>query len=616
MAAFTEAEIDAMKGARLRSELMALGANRTDIGKTKVADLKVLLKQKCGITQGSGNTTTPVFVMNTRSQGAGNTTTPAQNTRVMNMSTPAQNTAGGTTKDRDDLVKALVNCNMSKVTAEQLITTQAIKSLRCLKEFSPDDMESTISRHNKAMTGANEAYKIFSTIIIKKLSALVHSVRVYSLTGADFPLDDWTYDWQISRAMKELELFQLGEKNATEAKALKDVVSAVELLGEKPYEVFDLVATNFGQRKSSHGCGATLAYVVGSATTTNLINPSHAERLNQGLLKSGDAYDKDNATVYEIIEEWAQDEKISDHIKPFKKAKDGRSAFLALKAIYLGKSSADSALIRAQGAVSDGQEGLVYNGEVAGNSGMPWATYVGKLNSNFDIIEQHSGDTYSQKSRVLRLLKGIKGDAAQQQIIVIACENVKDITTYLNDYHKAAAFLQQKIQGVYAQAIANRSKNQTVKETTTGQSGQGGGGRGNRFGHWSSGRGYRGRGRGRGFDGRGSGGRGRGRGSGRPWGNPAYDGHTEHKELYGVDVTDVWKDFDDSVFHGAVRTYVMNRRTVLRAKGIYGNSDNSNDMKVSEATTKRNSGGDNNPRDAKQPKTGEDNDYQRMHEKE
>ena len=147
MAAFTEAEIDAMKGARLRSELMALGANRTDIGKKKVADLKVLLKQKCGITQGSGNTNTP----------------------TVNTNTPAQNTTGGTTKDRDDLVQALVNCSMSKVTAEQLIKTQAINSLRCLKEFSPDDMESTISRHNKAMTGANEAYKIFSTIIIKKL---------------------------------------------------------------------------------------------------------------------------------------------------------------------------------------------------------------------------------------------------------------------------------------------------------------------------------------------------------------------------------------------------------------------------------------------------------------
>ncbi len=193
-----------------------------------------------------------------------------------------------------------------------------------------------------------------------------------------------------------------------------------------------------------------------------MVNPSHAERLDQGLPKSGDAYNKDNATVYELIEEWAQDEKTFDHIKPFKKKKDGRLAFLALKSIYLGKSSADSALIKAQGAVSDGQEGLVYNGEVAAAStGMPWSTYVGKLNSNYDLIEQHSGDTISQKSRVLRLIRGIKGDAAQQQIVIIACEVVKDSTTYSNNYHKAASYLQQKIQGVYANAIANRSKNQS-----------------------------------------------------------------------------------------------------------------------------------------------------------
>ncbi len=44
-----------MKGAQLRAGLEARGENKTVIGKKKVADLKVLLKQKCGITQAAAN---------------------------------------------------------------------------------------------------------------------------------------------------------------------------------------------------------------------------------------------------------------------------------------------------------------------------------------------------------------------------------------------------------------------------------------------------------------------------------------------------------------------------------------------------------------------------------
>jgi len=84
MAAFTAAQIDAMKGAQLRAELEALGENKTVIGKRKVADLKVLLKQKCGITQ-----------------AAANRSAPAQNTRT------TQPTSGGNNKKLDELVKAL-----------------------------------------------------------------------------------------------------------------------------------------------------------------------------------------------------------------------------------------------------------------------------------------------------------------------------------------------------------------------------------------------------------------------------------------------------------------------------------------------------------------------------
>eukprot|EP00986_Skeletonema_menzelii_P007459 scaffold2934_cov146-Skeletonema_menzelii.AAC.2 len=597
----------------------------------RVPELKILMKTRCGIT-----VTTAPPAQNPPSGGGSGLGNPAGN------APPAQNppSGGGSGSGNpignppsqavNDLTQALMNCNMSQATATQFIKMQGLQSMRCLKELSPDEMEDTISRHNKAMAGGNEACRIFSTIVIKKLSALVHSVRVFALTGVDLGIDDWTYATQIDRAMKELELYQRKEKNYTEAKPLKDTVKADALLGDEPQEVFAMILTNLGQRKSAHGCGATLAYALRDPSAAIIQSPSHAERLNQSLLKSGEAWNRDNAEIFDILEAWAQEEKaLYDHIKPHKKNKDGRSAYLALKAIYLGKSSIDSALIKAQQTVSDGTDGTVYNGEVAGNQGLPWATYVGRLASAWDLIEQHSGDRHSQKSRVLRLIKGIKGDAAQQQIMIFACEHVKDDNILSTNYQEAATYLQTKIQAIYAPAIANRAKNQTVNETstdnrTTGHGGGHSGGQGNQYGNRFGGRSRGGRGR---YGGRGrGGGGGRGNGSGRSgWqataGDPLYNGQTEHKEINGVDVSDVFVNFDHSVFHGPVRTYVHNRRNFLRNNGHGHNSNNRSNVKeiamaVAEVISKRNAGGDNNPQDTKKSKGGEGNDYQKMFEKE
>lgn len=117
-----------------------------------------------------------------------------------------------------------MNCNMSKGTAEQIATTQGFAGLDCLKVLSPDDLEDKIGRHNKAMTGGNEQHKIFCTIVIRRLEALVHSVRVYSLTGKEFPLTDFSYDWQITRAVQELTQFRLAEQKYTEPESLKDII--------------------------------------------------------------------------------------------------------------------------------------------------------------------------------------------------------------------------------------------------------------------------------------------------------------------------------------------------------------------------------------------------------
>jgi hypothetical protein len=629
MAAFTEAQIDAMRGDQLRTELMAMGEEKKNLSQKRVGTLKALMKTKCGIT--ATPAATPAVTAAVPPAGipppgnllGGAAAPPAVTAAVPPAGIPLPgNPPGGATQEMKDLIQALMNCNMPKATAEQFITLQGLSSMGCIKGLSPDDMEATVGRHNKAMTGVNEAHKIFSTIVIKKLSTLAHSVRVWSLTGAEFNISNWTSDVQINQEMKELELFQLAEKNYTKPEPLKDLVKPDALLGDKPHEVFDIINTNIGQYLSANGSGSTLAYIISDPSAPTVNYPSHAQRLNQGLLKSGAAYLLDKATVYDVLEKWAQDEKCYDHIKPHKKNKDGRSAYLALKGIFLGASSVDSALIKAQTLISDGPDGLTYQGEVAGNAGLPWATYTGKLSNSYDQIESCSGDKHSQKSRVLRLIKGIKGDAAQQQVVTYACEHVKDTPKYYSDFHEAAAYLQGKIQGIYASAIANRAKNQTVKETSTEQHRDAGhgGGQGDRYRN-PSGRGQGGRGHG--GRGRGHGGRGRG-----GWENPMYDGNTEHKEINGVDVTNPFGKFESSVFFGDVRAYVLNRRRFLKSgpghvdNGSHHNKHKQADVKaiamaVAEVMSKRDGGGDNNPQHTKKPKGGEkDNDYQQMFVKE
>ena len=50
MSTFTEAEIDAMRGDQLRTELRGMGEERATVNKMRVPELKILMKTRCGIT--------------------------------------------------------------------------------------------------------------------------------------------------------------------------------------------------------------------------------------------------------------------------------------------------------------------------------------------------------------------------------------------------------------------------------------------------------------------------------------------------------------------------------------------------------------------------------------
>ena len=534
---------------------------------------------------------------------------------------PAPPAAASAAKQgRDDLIDALVLCDNPRGTAEQFIATQGLSELKHLKDLSPDDLEDTISRHNKAMTGANEHHRIVASRRIKKMEALIHKVKVWYLTGTAFTKSDWSSDWDVEQAILELDQYRLKEKQREDPKDLKEVVKEEDLIGPNALDSIHAMETNIGQRPSAYGSGADILYQTRPLGLVPITNPTTAQRFYQGLALSGTAASSiDKEKIYTILEDWSQGTKLHDHVKPFRKSRDGRQAFLALKAMYLGPSSIESTLILSRKQISEGSEGVTYSGELAGASGMPWPNYVGTLNKAYMFIEEHGGDSYSQNTRVLRLIKGITGDAAQQDILVIACETVKNDGNLKNNFQEAASFMQTKISAVYAEALANKTRNnQSIKETTTSNTQnqyQGGG--------FGGGRGQYG---GRGFGGRGRGG---GRFGGRYGGRHGGRGSKARSTINDVDVRDevIFQSYDPSVFHGEVRAYVLPRRQYLISIGSphaqnrsgHNGGGNQYEARIQEmvvaavaAATKRQGDGDGNPTDGKKQK---DNGFQNMFNK-
>ena len=94
MSTFTEAEIDAMRGDRLRTELRGMGEERATVNKMRVPELKILMKTRCGITAA-----TAPPAQNPPGGGGGGSGNPAGNPPPQAL---------------NDLTRALVNCNMSQ----------------------------------------------------------------------------------------------------------------------------------------------------------------------------------------------------------------------------------------------------------------------------------------------------------------------------------------------------------------------------------------------------------------------------------------------------------------------------------------------------------------------
>ncbi len=250
---------------------------------------------------------------------------------------------------------------------------------------------------------------------------------------------------------------------------------------------------------------------------------------------------------------------------------------------------------------------------------MPVSIRISGLNTpptsgSLRFTGQHR-ETYSDESRVERLLQGFTGETLQKPNLEYAINHIKDNPRYRTDYSAAVAYMATKIQEAYGNTT---STTRTVSEATQDRDVTGD------HGYYGRG-GYRGRGGGR--HGRG-GGRGNYLGRGNSLSSEQrskFNGRTEYPEINGFKTDDsvVQGNFSAEAFDDhLLRYYVVSRRDFLKNSNNGGGSHSREltsqqikaiAMEVAKAQSGKRPGDDTNEtRDDKKQKGGEQNGWKFM----
>ena len=194
-------------------------------------------------------------------------------------------------------------------------------------------------------------------------------------------------------------------------------------------------------------------------------------------------YVTDNTFLWSVIREITQDGEAWSWVSSFSRTRNGRGAYLALKAHYLGPSFNGKVKADADHVI----EKAFYNGKARN---FTLEAYCSKLKKAFDDLET-CGEVLSENRKVRYFIRGISG-ATQLAVAkgqILASDEMKE------DLEMAMNFAKTYESSLDSYGAPSRNISTT---DTRGGRGRGGGGRG----------------RGRGGRGRGGGGRGGGRGGG------------------------------------------------------------------------------------------------------
>lgn len=309
------------------------------------------------------------------------------------------------------------------------------------------------------------------------LTAMRHWVKTRVRTNRDISPELFTRDVAIAEAIK---LVNVAEEAATEKDS--DVKMPDKFKFTSKWIVFAEAVDTYLNRLRGQG-RVPLNYVLRTQEVPipGTIYATEQEMIISTAPLAGDLYDLDNERVFGIIKQlilegpaWAYITAAIDRVK------DGRGAWLALRAHYEGESFLNKQKEEAYKVI----ESLHYKGERAT---FTFEHFTGLLTKAYNDLQRY-GEPVLEVKKVRDLLNKITDPKLES-----AKQAVRINHQYKNDFSLAINFLSETVEPM------EKGKTRMISEVTHGHQGRHGHGSGGRTGgrNYSRGRGTSTRGRGR-----------------------------------------------------------------------------------------------------------------------
>ena len=231
------------------------------------------------------------------------------------------------------------------------IRNEGMESIEDLTEFEDDDVKvlcasvrkpgGTIQDPNNAAQRIPNPGHSVPAISEKRLKLACYGAKIYNLLGRNITSDS------LSRArLRSFEKHQATIEEHTEPEALPAISKTFGIM-----KALDLLPTHLRERIG--GQKVALSYVIRNEAAPETLQPLQNNRITSENYESimdelisrtpltGPEYVEDNALVYQIIQDLVSGSSHESSIKSFRRARDGRGAYLALVQHNLGSSKWD-----------------------------------------------------------------------------------------------------------------------------------------------------------------------------------------------------------------------------------------------------------------------------------
>ena len=391
--------------------------------------------------------------------------------------------------DYDSLAELLKRAGISETCIKRLMDEEGFEKPRDLATARDSDIKTTVETVNKLFGAKEDNTQVyFPPIKIVRIRAISIYMNRCLMINQIPDVDLITYD-------KVLTFVNCLPTWTEKSSDTNDVVKSKSISFD-PLKFKTFVDEFKTLLSSIKGCrGITLEYVVRDTNTTTQapIEVPEPDVNDNNILARfatlvGPDFNQDSLSVFTILRVTLTSTPGWNVISSFSRKKDGRGAFIALKAHYQGRSYFE--LMKTQATTM--MTRTFYSGDRAK---FTWEKFVDIHLEAHELFTQ-TGEPLSESMKILNLKNGIRDTAMMENTIEAARTSPSANATFVNYVN----FLTEGISNKRSRAETFKQGNPRTVSSVDTQ----GGGRGRGYG--------RGFGRGRG---RGRGGRGFGRGRGR-----------------------------------------------------------------------------------------------------